>query len=92
VTYEKLVADPTQTVKGILDLLDVQVHPGWRLSSLHVRQADQVNADWVRRYRRWAHREPVLPESLRTTSEDDVEESAGCSTYVQTATPTNEKD
>lgn len=51
VTYEKLVADPARTVKEILDHLNVQPTSGWRPSSLHPRQADEVNAEWVRRYR-----------------------------------------
>ena len=51
VSYEDLVEDPRRAVVGILDRLEVRVPSGWRSRSTHVRQADQVNQQWVRRYR-----------------------------------------
>lgn len=50
VTYEELVDDPGGAVMRILRALQVEVPPGWRPRSAHVRQADEVNRDWVRRY------------------------------------------
>jgi len=51
VTYEDVVGNPRQPVQAILDHLDVEVPPGWRPVPRQCRQADAVNADWVRRYR-----------------------------------------
>lgn len=51
VTYEALVADPEPTVRTILDYLDVEVPAAWRPASAHAKQGDEVNAEWVRRYR-----------------------------------------
>jgi len=51
VTYEELVADPGVIVKGILHHLNAATPSGWRPWSPHSRQADEVNDDWVRRYR-----------------------------------------
>ena len=50
VTYEHLVADPGHAVRRILGVLGVAPQPGWRPASSHRRQADEVSADWVRRY------------------------------------------
>jgi len=49
VTYEDLVADPGHAVHRILGSVG-QPPPGWRPISSHWRQADEVSADWVRRY------------------------------------------
>jgi LPS sulfotransferase NodH len=51
VTYEALVADPERTVRTILDHLDVEAPGAWRPAPTHARQADEVNTEWVRRYR-----------------------------------------
>ena len=51
VTYEDLIADPGQAVHRILRSVGVAPPPGWRPASSHRRQADEVSADWVRRYR-----------------------------------------
>jgi LPS sulfotransferase NodH len=59
VTYEELVADPGGIVKGILHHLNVEPPSGWRASSPHSRQADELTADWVQRYR--AGRHDLLP-------------------------------
>lgn len=50
VTYEQLAADPRRTVAGILGHLGLDLPPGWRPDPPQRRQADAVNADWVRRY------------------------------------------
>jgi len=59
VTYEELVADPGQTVEGILAHLNLVPLPGWRPSPPHTKQADAVNLDWIRRY--LAEREDLPP-------------------------------
>ena len=51
VKYDALAADPERTVRSILDHLDVKAPAGWRAASTHPKQADEVNAEWVRRYR-----------------------------------------
>ncbi len=51
VTYEALAADPERTVRAILDHLDVKAPAAWRPASTHAKQADEINAEWVRRYR-----------------------------------------
>lgn len=50
VTYEEVTADPRQAVQGILHHLGIALPPGWRPVARQRRQADEVNADWVRRY------------------------------------------
>jgi LPS sulfotransferase NodH len=51
VTSEALVARPRRTVEGILEFLDLEPPSDWRPVSPHVRQADDINVDWARRYR-----------------------------------------
>ncbi len=51
VSYEDLIENPRQAVLGILDRLGVKAPSGWRPRSAHVRQADEVNREWARRYR-----------------------------------------
>jgi trehalose 2-sulfotransferase len=51
VVHEDLVADPDRTVRTILELLGVEPPATWRARSVHGKQADAINADWVRRYR-----------------------------------------
>jgi LPS sulfotransferase NodH len=51
VTYEDLVANPRATVRGILEHLAVEPPSGWEPASQHVPQADEVNQQWVRRYK-----------------------------------------
>jgi LPS sulfotransferase NodH len=59
VRYEDVVADPGPTVHGILDQLGVELPSTWRPESPHRRQADEVNADWVRRHRAARTRGPA---------------------------------
>jgi LPS sulfotransferase NodH len=51
VTYEELIEDPARAVQGILDHLGIELPADWRPAPRQRRQADEVNADWVRRYR-----------------------------------------
>lgn len=50
VTYEDLVADPGHAVHRILRSVGQTPPAGWRPASSHRRQADELSADWVRRY------------------------------------------
>jgi LPS sulfotransferase NodH len=50
VTYEDVTADPGRAVQGILDHLGIELPPDRRPVAPQRRQADEVNADWVRRY------------------------------------------
>ncbi|HZR91593.1 MAG TPA: Stf0 family sulfotransferase [Gaiellaceae bacterium] len=50
-TYEELVADPASVARRTLLHLGVQVPPGLAVRPRTERQADGVNADWIRRYR-----------------------------------------
>jgi trehalose 2-sulfotransferase len=52
VTYEEMVGNPRRTVLSMLDRLAVEAPSAWRPQSPQVRQGDQVNRDWVRRYLR----------------------------------------
>ncbi len=51
VDYESLVGDPEGTVKSILDWINVKSPNDWTPVSPHHRQADEINAEWVQRYR-----------------------------------------
>lgn len=51
VTYEELAADPPGTAFKILNWLDLQVPQDHQLATTHQRQADHVNADWIRAYK-----------------------------------------
>jgi trehalose 2-sulfotransferase len=61
VAYEDVVADPRQAVQDILDHLGIQLPATWRPESAHRRQADELNAEWVRRYRAATGRLPPPP-------------------------------
>jgi LPS sulfotransferase NodH len=50
VTYEDLVHDPGATVFKVLKYLGLAAPSQWRPRSKHVRQADEVNQEWIRRY------------------------------------------
>ena len=51
VVYEELAADPPRAARGVLDHLGLHVSPDRQLVTRHQRQADEVNADWVVRFR-----------------------------------------
>jgi len=51
VTYEDVVAHPGHTVHGMLNTLGVDAPENWQPDSRHHRQADAINADWIRCYR-----------------------------------------
>jgi trehalose 2-sulfotransferase len=66
VRYEDLDADPVGVTRDILDFLGIELPPGREISARHRRLADELNAEWIERYRaepmeRW----PSLPESPR---------------------------
>jgi trehalose 2-sulfotransferase len=51
VTYEELAADPLRTAQEVLDYLGLDVPPDRQLVVGHRRQADQLNADWITRFK-----------------------------------------
>ena len=51
VTYEHLAADPLTVAHQILDFLDLEVEDGRKLVVGHQQQADQVNAQWIGKYK-----------------------------------------
>jgi LPS sulfotransferase NodH len=51
VTYEDLAADPLHTAQMVLDYLGLSVPPDRQLVIGHRRQADQLNAEWITRFR-----------------------------------------
>lgn len=51
VLYEELEADPVGVTRGILDFLGLEMPAGREIVVQHRRLADQVNADWISRYR-----------------------------------------
>jgi LPS sulfotransferase NodH len=51
VTYEELAADPPRTAQEVLDYLGLDVPPDRQLVVGHRRQADQLNADWITRFK-----------------------------------------
>lgn len=51
VTYEELAADPPRTAQKVLDYLGLNVPPDRQLVVGHRRQADQLNADWITRFK-----------------------------------------
>jgi trehalose 2-sulfotransferase len=51
VHYEDLDRDPIPTAAGILDYLGIEVPPARTFAVRHRRQADELNAEWIARYR-----------------------------------------
>lgn len=49
-TYEVLAADPPDTASEIVNWLGLQVPQDHQLATTHRRQADHLNADWIRAY------------------------------------------
>jgi trehalose 2-sulfotransferase len=51
VTYEEVTGNPRQAVHEILEHLGIELPTTWRPAARQRRQADALNADWIRRYR-----------------------------------------
>jgi LPS sulfotransferase NodH len=51
VSYEELIADMDGVTRAILHFLSLEVDGTWTAASPHGRQSDEVNADWIARYR-----------------------------------------
>ena len=51
VTYEQLAADPLTVAHQVLDFLDLEVEDGRELVIGHRQQANQVNAQWIERFK-----------------------------------------
>jgi LPS sulfotransferase NodH len=52
VRYEELDADPVATARSVLAFLGLELPAGRQVTVRHRRLADEVNADWIERYRR----------------------------------------
>ena len=64
--YEDLAADPIGVTCGILDFLKLELPPGRKIQTRHRRLADELNAQWIDRYRvEQAERLSVSSESKR---------------------------
>ncbi|RYY05525.1 MAG: hypothetical protein EON55_26230 [Alphaproteobacteria bacterium] len=50
-TYEQLAVDPLFVARQVLDSLDLKAEEGHELVVRAARQADQVNAQWVERFK-----------------------------------------
>lgn len=50
-TYESVVATPADAVTRVLDFIGTVSRSDWEPASPHLRQADEINDEWVRRYR-----------------------------------------
>ncbi|MEV4481599.1 Stf0 family sulfotransferase [Micromonospora coxensis] len=51
VRYEELDRDMVTTTRGILDFLGLRLPPGRTVAARHRRQADDLNQQWITRYR-----------------------------------------
>jgi len=51
VRYEDLAADPVAVTLGVLDSLGLQLPPGHEIRVRHRRLADDLNTQWIARYR-----------------------------------------
>ena len=49
--YEDLDADPVGTALEILDFLGLKLPPGRVINARNRRLADEINAQWIDRYR-----------------------------------------
>jgi trehalose 2-sulfotransferase len=52
VFYEDLDADPVGVTHGVLDSLGLELPPGRTIVARHRRLADEINSQWIDRYRR----------------------------------------
>ena len=52
VSYEDLAADPVGVTRGVLDVLGLKLPATGTITVRHRRQADDLNADWIARFRR----------------------------------------
>lgn len=51
VTYEQLAADPVLVAHQVLDFLDLQVAEGHQVVVRDRKQADDINAEWIARFK-----------------------------------------
>jgi trehalose 2-sulfotransferase len=51
IEYENLARDPIGATRAALDFLDLDLPPDRGIEVRHHRQADDVNADWITRFR-----------------------------------------
>lgn len=60
VRYEDLDADPAGVASEILDFLDLKLPPGRLIETSHRRMADEINAQWIDRFRAELRERPVM--------------------------------
>ena len=60
-TYEQLAADPTATIRETLAFIGVSVPPDLAVEPTTERQADELSAEWIRRYREGESASPSRP-------------------------------
>jgi LPS sulfotransferase NodH len=63
VRYEELVADMVGITAGVLDFLGLELPDKQTITSGHARQADEINDEWIDRYRASAESPMAVPES-----------------------------
>jgi LPS sulfotransferase NodH len=63
VRYEELVADMAGVTRGVLDFLGLELPHGRTITPVHRRQADEVNDEWIARYRAIAGHPRVVSEN-----------------------------
>jgi LPS sulfotransferase NodH len=63
VLYEELVADMVGITVGLLDFLGLELPDKQTITSGHARQADEINDEWIDRYRGSAESPMAVPES-----------------------------
>ncbi len=69
VRYEDLDADPVGVARDILDFLGLRLPPGRLIKTQNRRLADELNAQWIDRYRsELTERLDTVPESRKTNS------------------------
>lgn len=54
VSYEDLAANPVGVTRGVLDVLGLELPATGTITVRDGRQADDLNADWIARFRRWS--------------------------------------
>jgi LPS sulfotransferase NodH len=67
VRYEELIADMVGVTLSVLDFLGLQLPDDRTIAPGNDRQADEINDEWVARYRAIAERPTVVPRRDETT-------------------------
>ena len=76
-----MTGNPRRAVHGILDHLGIELPATWRPAARQRRQADEVNADWIRRYR--AARQRSSTQTAWTATQVAMSRSDGFRSYCR---------